>query len=110
MQRTYDGRRLRHRRLLRSAALAQLPADAARELSSYVACAAGADHPLTYLDLRTAGEIDEGGEPTALIEQGWTWERVRFRTRAPGDEGRRRKNNYSATWTTCRATSKPSGA
>lgn len=87
--RTRDGQRIRHGRLLRSASLAQLAAETARELTSYISYTAGSaatGHASAYLDLRTDREVAEGGEPTALIEQGWTWEHIPLSDRDPSDE------------------------
>lgn len=78
--RTRDGRLLSHRRLLRSAELGWLPPAGAHALTDYTGPGA------TYLDLRTEGEVAAGGEPTALVAEGWRWQRHPLRDRTPEDE------------------------
>ncbi len=78
--RTEDGHRLRHRKFLRSGALIRLIPATAHALTGYTG-------PATYLDLRTDGEVEKGGEPIALMAHGWQWQRVPLCDREPGDWG-----------------------
>jgi Tyrosine phosphatase family len=79
--RTQDGGRLRRGRFLRSAALVQLSPGTAQAVTEYAG-------PACYLDLRTDQEIESGGEPAALLSQGWRWLRVPVCDRLPGDDGK----------------------
>jgi hypothetical protein len=66
---TEDGRVLRSRCLLRSAALVGLPPATLTAFLDTVGTG-------TYFDLRTDAEIERDGSPSALIDAGWRWERV----------------------------------
>lgn len=64
-----DGRTLRSRVLLRSAALVGLPSATLHAFLDTVGTG-------TYVDLRTGAEIERDGAPSGLIDAGWQWLRV----------------------------------
>lgn len=67
--RTADGKILRHRLLLRSAALVGLSPTTVTAFTAAVCTGA-------YVDLRTDAEIARDGAPRELVEVGWLWHRM----------------------------------
>lgn len=75
---TEEGRALRERRLLRTAALSPLPPATADRLTATLG-------PGVYVDLRTEPEVARDGVPAALLTRGWRWHRLAVRDRADDD-------------------------
>ncbi len=76
--RTEDGYLLRHRVLLRSAALSGLPPATVDVLAATLG-------PATYVDLRTDLEVERDGTPDGLVARGWHWHRIPLQDKEPGD-------------------------